>query len=211
MIARLHYISQAAKNGTHLDAIKQVLQSGGKWIQLRIKDQAEDQVLQYAVAAKKICDQYGAKLIINDFPNVARAVGCFGVHLGLQDMPIAVARKIIGKEQVIGGTANTFEDILQRSAEGVDYIGLGPYRFTPTKKNLSPIIGLEGYQKIMEAVKHAGINIPIIAIGGVEVEDIQQIMATGIYGIALSAALTNQADTAGFLEQVYQKMGTVVI
>lgn len=205
MIYPLQYISQAPRTGTHLDAIEQVLQAGGKWIQLRIKNQAEAEILPFAKAAQALCEKYGAKLIVNDFPHLAKAVNSYGVHLGLQDMPISEARKIIGKHQIIGGTANTFEHILQRVAEGAEYIGLGPFRFTRTKENLSPVVGLAGYHKLMEKVRKAGINTPIIAIGGIEAADIPAILETGIYGIAISAALTNQTQTAAVIEEINSK------
>lgn len=205
MIQPLQYISQAPKTGTHIDAIEQVLQAGGKWIQLRIKNQAEAEILPFAKAAQALCEKYGAKLIVNDFPYLAKAVNSYGVHLGLQDMPIPEAREIIGKNQIIGGTANTFEHILQRVAEGADYIGLGPFRFTRTKENLSPVVGLAGYHKLMEKVRKAGINTPIIAIGGIEAADIPAILETGISGIAISAALTNQTQTAAVLEEINSK------
>lgn len=205
MIQPLQYISQAPKTGTHLDAIEQVLQAGGKWIQLRIKNQAESEILPFAKAAQALCEKYDAKLIVNDFPYLAKAVGSYGVHLGLQDMPILQAREIIGKHQIIGGTANTFEHIQQRVSEGADYIGLGPFRFTRTKENLSPVVGLAGYHKLMEKVRKAGISTPIIAIGGIEAADIPAILETGIYGIAISAALTNQTQTAAVLEEINSK------
>jgi len=205
MIQPLQYISQAPKTGTHIDAIEQVLQAGGKWIQLRIKNQAEAEILPFAKAAQALCEKYGAKLIVNDFPDLAKAVGSYGVHLGLQDTPILEARRIIGKHQIIGGTANTFEHIQQRVSEGADYIGLGPFRFTRTKENLSPIVGLEGYQKLMEQVKKAGITTPIIAIGGIEAADIPAILETGIYGIAISAALTNQIQTSAVVAEINSK------
>ncbi|MEH3113730.1 thiamine phosphate synthase [Pedobacter terrae] len=205
MIEPLQYISQAPKTGTHIDAIEAVLQAGGKWIQLRIKHRAEAEILPFAKAAQALCESYGAKLIINDYPQLAKAVNSYGVHLGLQDMPIHEARKIIGKHQIIGGTANTFEHIQQRVAEGADYIGLGPFRFTQTKENLSPIVDLAGYQKLMEKVKKAGFSIPIIAIGGIEADDIPAILKTGIYGIAISAALTNQIQISSVLAEINSK------
>jgi thiamine-phosphate pyrophosphorylase len=194
MIDRLHYISQASTAGSHLESIEQVLKAGGKWIQLRIKDQNEAQILQIALQAKEMCQRYGAILIVNDHPHLAKKVGCDGVHLGLQDMPIAAARTIAGPDLIIGGTANTFEDILLRVSEGSNYIGLGPYRFTKTKNNLSPIIGLEGYKHLMRKVQEAGISVPIVAIGGIDIDDLPALMNTGIYGVALSGALTNQED-----------------
>jgi thiamine-phosphate pyrophosphorylase len=205
MIQSLQYISQAPRTGTHLDAIEQVLQAGGKWIQLRIKNQSEAEILPFAQTAQALCESYGARLIINDYPHLAKAVASYGVHLGLEDMPIPEARKVISPGQIIGGTANTFEHIQQRVAEGADYIGLGPFRFTHTKENLSPIVGLDGYYKLMEKVKQAGIKTPIVAIGGIEAADIQDILETGIYGIAISAALTNQIQTAAVLEEINSK------
>ncbi|KQM79059.1 thiamine-phosphate synthase [Pedobacter sp. Leaf216] len=205
MIQPLQYISQAPQTGTHIDAIEQVLKAGGKWIQLRIKNSSETEILPFAKAAQALCESYGAKLIINDYPHLAKAVGSYGVHLGLQDMPILEARKIINPEQVIGGTANTFEHIQQRVAEGADYIGLGPFRFTRTKENLSPIVGLAGYRKLMEKVRQANIKTPIVAIGGIEAADIPAILETGIYGIAISAALTNQIQTSVVLEEINSK------
>jgi len=206
IIHPLQYISQAPNTGTHLDAIEQVLQAGGKWIQLRIKNLPEAEILPFALAAQELCESYEAKLIVNDYPHLAKAAGAFGVHLGLQDMPVPLARQIINPDQIIGGTANTFEHILQRVAEGVDYIGLGPFRFTRTKENLSPIVGLEGYQKLMEKVKRAGITTPIIAIGGIEADDIAAILETGVYGIAVSAVLTNQTQTPAILADMNSKL-----
>lgn len=89
-------------------------------------------------------------------------------------MPIAEARQILGKDFIIGGTANTFEDVQMHYQAGADYIGCGPFRFTTTKKNLSPILGLEGYKAIVSQMKTAGINLPIVAIGGITYDDIPQ-------------------------------------
>jgi thiamine-phosphate pyrophosphorylase len=164
MIDRLHYISQHPENGTHITAIKAALEAGVRWIQLRVKNEAKEDILQYALYAGELCNQYGAKLIVNDHPEIALKAGAYGLHLGLEDMPVEKARAIVGKDMIIGGTANTFEHIKQRVAEGVDYIGLGPYRFTKTKQKLSPILGLEGYAEIIKRVTLAGIQTPIIAI-----------------------------------------------
>lgn len=194
VIDKLHYISQAPEQGSHLTAIEKVLRSGGKWIQLRVKEQSEEAVLELALEANRLCREYGAKLIINDYPLVALKSGAYGVHLGLDDMPVPEARVILGKDKCIGGTANTFEDVQRRAAEGVDYIGLGPFRFTTTKKNLSPVIGMEGYTSIIRQMNESGISIPVIAIGGIDLPDIKPILETGIHGIAVSGLLTREND-----------------
>ena len=206
LIDQLHYISQPPENGTHLTAIEKVLRAGGKWIQLRVKEQAEDTVLELAIRANRLCGTYGAKLIVNDYPELALKSGAYGAHLGLDDIPIREARAIMGKDKCIGGTANTFADICRRVEEGADYIGLGPFRFTSTKKNLSPVLGLEGYKLLMQQVNNAGIKLPIIAIGGILIEDTPAILQTGIYGIAVSGLLTQDVNPAESISQIYQEM-----
>lgn len=203
MIDKLHYISQETENISHLDAIKKTLIAGAKWIQLRVKNKPEEAILELAIKANALCKTYGARLIVNDHPQIALKAEAYGLHLGLTDMPIAEARSIVGNQMIIGGTANTFEHVKQRVAEGADYIGLGPYRFTTTKQNLSPIIGLEGYEAIMKQVSVSGISTPIIAIGGIELADISLIMTTGVHGVALSGALTNAPDPSAELAQMH--------
>ncbi|WP_207533292.1 thiamine phosphate synthase [Desertivirga arenae] len=206
MINRLHYISQQQDEISHLDAITNALEGGCEWIQLRVKNQPEDIVKSYAIEAKKLCDRYNAKLIINDFPDVAKAVKADGVHLGLLDMPVAKAREIVGPEVIIGGTANTFEDVLLRVSEGADYVGLGPFRFTKTKDKLSPILGIEGYRKILTKIQESNISIPVIAIGGIELEDVSSIMDTGVFGVAISGAITLAKDQRKVVEELYSKL-----
>jgi thiamine-phosphate pyrophosphorylase len=211
MIDKLHYISQQPENGTHLSAIKVALDAGCQWIQLRVKDEAHDVVLDYAIKVNELCMEYKARLIVNDHPEIALQAGAYGLHLGLQDMPIAEARKIVGAKMVIGGTANTFQHIQQRVAEGADYVGLGPFRFTKTKQKLSPILGMAGYEAIISQVQAANISIPIIAIGGILAEDIFPIMQTGLYGVAVSGAITYADDPAQTVKKMYQYLNTPLL
>ena len=206
MIDKLHYISQQPQNGSHLTAIRQALDAGCKWIQLRVKNQPDHIILKYAIEANKICAQYGAKFIVNDHPEIALKAGAYGVHLGLQDMSIAEVRDIVGKKTIVGGTANTFEHIKQRIADGADYIGLGPFRFTTTKLNLSPILGLNGYETIMAQIQSANLQIPIIAIGGILPEDIAAIMQTGVYGVAASGTITHATNPAQIVKHLYEQL-----
>lgn len=202
-IDKLHYISQQSLTFSHLDAIKKALQAGCKWIQLRVKDESEENLLDYASQAKMLCESYQAKLIINDYADLVIKSGADGLHLGEHDLPVHHARQLLGNGVIIGATANTFDQIVRHVHDGADYIGLGPYRFTLTKKNLSPVLGLDGYARIMEQVNAAKINIPIIAIGGILPEDIPAILQTGIYGVALSGAITNAADGAVVVNSVH--------
>lgn len=206
MIDKLHYISQQPENGSHLTTIRQALEAGCKWIQLRVKNQPVDVILEYAIEANRLCHQHGAKLIVNDHPEIALKAGAYGVHLGLQDMSVTQARHIVGQKMIIGGTANTLQHIEQRVAEGADYVGLGPYRFTTTKQKLSPILGWDGINTILRKLKSP--HIPIIAIGGILPEEITLIRETGIYGVAISGAITYAAKRTEVVQQMYKRLNS---
>jgi len=206
MIDQLHYISQKNDTIAHIEAIQQALESGCKWIQLRVKNQPENVVRSLAFEAKNLCDKYDAKLIINDFPQIAKEVSAYGVHLGLMDMPVSEARQILGDKFVIGGTANTYEDVLLRVKEGADYVGLGPFRFTTTKEKLSPILGLDGYKEVFRKLKEANITIPIVAIGGIEVSDIDSLIEVGLHGVALSGTITFANDREKVVKEILEKI-----
>lgn len=154
-----------------------------------MKDATDDEVRPIAHEIRKLCTEYDAKFILDDRVNMVIETGADGVHLGKNDMPVDEARRVLGTHYIIGGTANTFDDIQRLAHQGADYIGCGPFRFTTTKKNLSPILGLEGYQRIVKQMHDANINLPIVAIGGIKAEDIPAIMQTGVTGIAVSGAV----------------------
>lgn len=194
MISTLHYISQQTATASHVDNIRAACDAGCRWIQLRIKEGPESLITNAALAARVICDRYGATLIINDHPHIAKATGAHGVHVGKNDMTVAAARQIVGEELIVGGTSNTLEDILQHVKDGADYVGLGPFRFTTTKQKLSPILGLEGIKEIMQELSARNISIPVIAIGGILEEDVPAILQTGVHGIAVSGLITHAAN-----------------
>lgn len=193
MFSKLQYISQGATAKEQLNNIQEALDAGCEWIQLRFKNADEQETKTIGEEVKKICTSYNATFIINDHPNIAKEIDADGVHLGLQDMPVTKARKIVG-DKIIGGTANTLHDVLQRAEEGCNYIGLGPLRFTTTKEKLSPVLGLEGYKKIMDELAQRQLTIPVYAIGGITADDISSLMQTGIYGAAVSGIITNHSD-----------------
>ena len=150
-----------------------------------------------------MCREHGATFIIDDNVALAKRIGADGVHLGKRDMPIAEARKILGEEFIIGGTVNTFEDIVNilRTATP-DYFGCGPYRYTTTKQNLAPTLGIEGYSAIVAQMREHDMNIPIVAIGGITKADIPAIMACGMSGIALSGSILSAQDPVDEMQNV---------
>lgn len=185
----LQFITHFTDRYSYYDSARMALEGGCRWIQLRMKDATPEEVRTEAVRVQALCKEYGATFIIDDQVELVKELHADGVHLGKKDMPIAEARQILGKDFIIGGTANTFEDVQMHYQAGADYIGCGPFRFTTTKKNLSPILGLEGYTSIVSQMKAAGINLPIVAIGGITYDDIPAIMQTGVTGIALSGTI----------------------
>ena len=201
MFSKLQYISQGTTAGEQLNNIRQALDAGCEWIQLRFKKATPVEIKSLAEQVKEICASYGAMFIINDHPQIAKDIAADGVHLGLQDMPVGDARKIIG-DKIIGGTANTLDDVLKRVNEGCNYIGLGPFRFTTTKEKLSPVLGLPGYKNIITALNERQILVPVYAIGGIVTEDITAIMQTGVYGVAVSGFITNHPDRKLLLQQL---------
>jgi len=188
---KLYYISQ----GDHLKNIKNACEGGVKLVQLRAKELPFKAYFQLALKAKEICDSYGATLIINDNVEVAVLVDAEGVHLGKSDRSPREAREILGADKIIGATANTYEDCMVLIDQKVDYIGLGPFRFTNTKQHLSPLLGLEGYRKILQKMKENGCNTPVYAIGGIEKEDMEALFKTTINGVAVSGILSGKATT----------------
>lgn len=187
----LQFITHPSENMTILEEIENVVSGGCKWVQLRMKDADKEEIKAVARKAKEICKKNDVILVIDDYADIAKELELDGVHLGKKDMPVDEARKLLGEEFIIGATANSFEDIEALRHTDIDYIGLGPFRFTSTKKNLSPVIGIEGYAEIMRRKAESSINIPIVAIGGICYDDINDIMDTGINGIAVSGSLIN--------------------
>lgn len=185
----IQFISHYTEKYSYLDSIRMTLEGGCRWVQLRMKDADDAEFLRIGPEVRKLCDQYHATFIIDDHVHLVDRIGADGVHLGKKDMPIAEARKILGKKKIIGGTANTFEDVLMHYEASADYIGCGPFRFTTTKKNLSPVLGLEGYREIVSKMKIEGISIPVVAIGGITADDIPAILQTGVDGIAISGTV----------------------
>lgn len=198
----LLYISQQTNTASHIDNIRAACEAGCRWVQLRVKSADEKLREQLAHEAKAICNEYDALLSINDHPALAATVNAYGVHVGKLDMPVQEARSIVGTHSWLGGTANTLEDVLTHVSGGADYIGMGPYRFTTTKEKLSPVLGLKGYQQTLVQLRAMDIHIPVLAIGGIGLDDIPGLKAAGLSGIAVSGLITNATDKKGIVKRI---------
>jgi len=202
LLERLYFLTMDGSPVGHAEQVEAACVAGIRMVQLRMKLASDEEMREVAIAAKKICDAYGCLFLINDRVEIAAAVGADGVHLGQQDMAVGVARRRLGPGRIIGGTANALEDIREHCRQGADYIGLGPYRYTTTKKNLSPVLGLGGYQRIMDQLRREGITIPVVGIGGIGREDAAVLFETGLYGIAFSGMLLQAEDKVGLVNEI---------
>ncbi len=200
----LQFITHFTERHTYLDSACIALEGGCRWVQLRMKDADEGLFVATAREVRALCDRFGATFVIDDHAELVGATGADGVHLGKNDMPVAEARLMLGPDIVIGGTANTFDDVKALAEAGADYIGCGPFRFTTTKQRLSPVLGLEGYRDIVRRMRESGIGLPIVAIGGITFDDIGPIMRTGVTGIALSGSVLRADDPVAEMRRVVE-------
>ena len=190
----VQFITHQTERFSYEESALLALRGGCRWIQLRMKEATDDEMAPVAQRLREACTQAGATFIVDDRVALAKEVKADGVHLGKNDMPVREARNVLGESFLIGGTANTLDDIEQLWRASADYIGCGPLRFTTTKKNLAPLLGLDGYRAIVAGMRERGIRLPVHAIGGITENDIPPILATGVSGVALSSLLKNSGD-----------------
>lgn len=201
-IANLQFITHYTDSISYLESARLALEGGCRWIQLRMKGASAEEIIPVARQIRVWCDEFQAVFLLDDHVELVKVVGADGVHLGKNDMPVDEARRVLGDGCIIGGTANTFEDIRIHYEKGVDYIGCGPFRFTTTKEKLSPVLGLEGYRNIIQQMRFAQISLPIVAIGGITAEDVSQVMKTGVTGVALSGTVLRAENPSAEMARI---------
>ncbi len=189
-ISKLHFIT------TNAATAEQACMGGVDWIQLRLKDITYEDYKKAALEVQAVCKKYDATFIINDNIKLALDINADGVHLGQEDpMPQADLDAMLGRGGIIGITTNSIDDFLHLQGKPVSYVGLGPYRYTETKKKLSPILGIGGYMKLFAEIEEKGLTPPpIVGIGGITEHDVQELLSTGLHGIAVSGAIANATD-----------------
>ncbi len=202
----LQFITHSSEKYSIAEEVQMAIEGGCRWIQLRMKDASDEEVREMALEIIPMCKENDTFLIIDDRVELVNELKVSGVHLGKNDMDPMEARELLGPHAIIGITANTADDILAFKGKDVDYVGLGPYRFTETKKNLSPVLGPDRYREIITAVRNADMDIPVVAIGGITIDDIPGLMKTGINGIAISGAIINSPDPAEYTSRIMQEL-----
>lgn len=200
-LGRLQFISHYTEEVSYLEGCRMALEGGCRWIQLRVKGAPDEEVLPLAIQVQRLCKEHDAVFLIDDRVALVKEIGADGVHLGKNDMPVSEARQLLGEEYIIGGTANTMDDICALIGQGVDYIGCGPFRFTTTKEKLSPLLGAEGYRNLLEAMQEQQFTTPLVAIGGITLEDLPLLRSVGVKGVAVSGAILHAPDPVAATRQ----------
>ena len=192
-IEKLQFITHDIIQHSHIEQAQIACEAGAKWIQYRCLSKADDELLADINSIANICDDWGATLIVTNHIHLKGKADIQGFHIEDMSADFITLRKQIGDEFTLGGSANTTDDIIRLAKEGADYVGVGPFKVTTTKPNDSPLLGIKGYTNAIEILKSQGIDLPILAVGGVNLQDIDPLLATGVYGIAASSAI-NQSD-----------------
>lgn len=172
-------------NGRSLaNCVEEAIKGGVTLIQVREKDITSRDFFKVAKEVKEVTSKYNLPLIINDRIDIALAIDADGVHLGQSDMPIKIARKILGKDKIIGISAGSISEALEAEKDDADYLGIGTIFFTGTKKDIEEPIGIEGLKDIVNKIK-----IPAVAIGGINKDNCKEVMESGVNGISLISAI----------------------
>lgn len=179
-----------------LDAVGQAMEGGARLVQYRDKECSRKQMYENAKQLRKMTAERGAMLIINDQIDLALAVKADGVHLGQEDLPLWVARKMLGNETIVGISTHTLEEAMHAESEGADYIGFGPIFPTSTKGNARSSVGVASIAEVKQKVR-----IPLYAIGGIQLAHLSEIITAGADGVAVISALSGdlRANVAEWL------------
>lgn len=206
-ISKFHYLTQDLPNKTHLDQVQDACEAGANWIQYRCLTKNDKELVDEINQLAVVCDDWGTTLILTDHYHLVHQVDAQGVHLEDINADFKLIRQEIGDEKTLGASANSFEDIKRIAALGVvDYIGCGPFSITLTKPNNHPLLGVMGYQSIADQMKSQRITIPVLAVGGVGLDDVEDLLKTGIYGIAACSAINSAENPKATLKKFYKKI-----
>jgi thiamine-phosphate pyrophosphorylase len=204
-IGRLHVLTDTVLQSrfSHMELARLAIKGGADTIQFRQKVGSTREMIEIVRQIKQLCVDSGVTLIVNDRIDVAIAAEADGVHLGQDDFPIPLARKLLGESRIIGGSAASLEQAQKCLAEGADYIGFGPVYPTTSKADADPVTGIKLLKQTVEAI-----HLPIIAIGGISVENAPEVIRAGARGIAVISAVCCQEDPEQATHALYNALQT---
>ncbi|NTE05063.1 thiamine phosphate synthase [Agrobacterium tumefaciens] len=193
-IEKLQYITHDIPQLTHIEQAQLACEAGAKWIQYRCLSKSDKELLNDIHAIAEICDDWGTTLIVTDHIHLNGKADIQGFHIEDMDADFVALRKLVGNDITLGGSAHTIENMIRLAKEDADYIGFGPFATTNTKPNDFPLLGIEGYSTFMPQLESLNITIPILAVGGIKIYDVETLMQAGIYGVAISEAIHSADD-----------------
>jgi len=203
-IEKLHYITHDIPHLTHIEQVQNACEAGAKWIQYRCLSKADDELLKDINAIAEICDDWGTTLIVTNHIHLNGKADIQGFHIEDMDADFFELRKRVGEDVTLGGSANTVENLIRLAKDGADYVGFGPFAATDTKPNNYPLITLEAYQNAIHELKKSDLNMPVLAVGGIKIYDVETLMRTGVYGIAVSGAINFADDFIEAYQDFYE-------
>jgi thiamine-phosphate pyrophosphorylase len=202
-ISKFHYLTQDLPNRSHIEQAEIACSAGANWLQYRCLTKTDEELIAEISQIADICDDWGATLILTNHYHLLDKVDAQGVHIEDFDADFKSIREAIGEDKTFGASATNLEALLKVQATGVvDYCGYGPFRHTDTKPNNKPLLGFEGYRQLQKQP----IEIPVIAVGGITLNDVETLIQTGIYGIAVSAAVNLAIDPGAAVKEFYRKI-----
>ncbi len=204
-IGRLHILTDTVLQSrfSHLELARMAIKGGADTIQFRQKVGTTREMIEIVRRLKQLCLDPGVTLIVNDRPDVAIAAEADGVHLGQDDFPIPLARKLLGESRIIGGSAASLEEAQKCLAEGADYIGFGPVYPTASKADADPVTGLKLLKQTVEVIP-----LPIIAIGGISADNTPEVIRAGAQGIAVISAVCCHKNPEQATRALHQALQT---
>ena len=203
-ISKLHFLTQDLPNRTHLEQVQLACEAGANWIQYRCMSKSDEEMLKELHPIASVCDDWGATLIITDHSHLVDLADIQGVHIEDMEADLSLIRNEIGESKTLGASANNIDQIKKHISNDVDYIGLGPFAHTDTKPNNYSHLGVFGYEQIIEELNKSALNIPLIAVGGINLQNVTGLLATGIYGIAVSSAFNKSESPKQMYKQFHQ-------
>ncbi len=186
---------------SHIELAKMAIKGGADIIQLRDKYISTSDFISLAIKIRKLCNKHKVLFLVNDRVDVALVSGADGVHLGKEDIPVKEADKLLGKKKIIGGTAHTLNEAIQREKEGADYIGFGHIYPTSSKHKPDKPKGIKYLKRVVEKLK-----IPVFAIGGIGISNINEVMSTGVHGIAVIGSVAGSKDPESAVKELRKKI-----
>ncbi|RZL13224.1 MAG: thiamine phosphate synthase, partial [Pedobacter sp.] len=193
-IERFQFITHDLAGSPHLEQVQKACNAGAKWIQYRCLTKSDNELLSEINAIAEVCDDWGTTLIVTDHIHLAGKADIQGFHIEDPEADPSTLRKELGEDLTLGYSASNPEDALSLANKGADYIGFGPFALTLTKPNTAGLITVANYMSTINKMRDMELEIPLVAVGGITLSDVGPLMATGIYGIAVSSAVNLAED-----------------